>query len=248
VTGDGEAVAADPTDRGATTCTRRCITRRAGVDGRRMDRNSAARFQLESRESETPASPDVAATASVARAAVCVLTPAGAPSILPTTATPQAKAASPPTITETPRLPNGGRRTHPAPRIDSRARAYTTRPAPPRDAIRGRRTRLGGAGANPTPSAASGPRNTSWIEAEPSPQKSSGPTGAVTDDSATSVREARGPNGTSSSFGPNQSRGSWTTLLGGAPASLPSPPCRPSLSTRLQTFFVRRDDVVLLAQ
>jgi len=87
---------------------------------------------------------------------------------------------------------------------------------------------------------------TSWIEADFSPQKSSGRTGVVPSASMTPAPDARGPKGTSSSRGPNQSRGKRTTLSAASPGPLLSSLCGPSDSKRLQIFFGGRDDPVLL--
>ncbi len=89
----------------------------------------------------------------------------------------------------------------------------------------------GTAGPLAAPSTA-GLGSTSWMAADSSLQKSD----AVRSESTTDSPVARGPNGTSSSRGPNQSRGRSTTLLGSG-SLVPSSLCGSLVSTRLQNFL-----------
>lgn len=75
----------------------------------------------------------------------------------------------------------------------------------------------------------------SWIDADASLQKSSGRTGGAACISSRSLASAAGPNGTSSSRGPNQSRGKWTTFAVGSASSSGRLSC-PSLSTVCRCF------------
>jgi hypothetical protein len=97
--------------------------------------------------------------------------------------------------------------------------------------LRAGRATTSGAGA-------SGACIASWMSADCSPQNASAPIGGgVGSAGRDASREALGPNGTSSSGGPNQSLGKWTTFARGSSSSPPASVCGPSLSTVSRPFI-----------